>query len=236
MIYALVSLILAGAAQPTDCTKFHIDDTASAPIVRVDIPPKHPCKVIMKHGYPIPDPTCTPGAYNPTMTAEILRDPSFTTKCIRNNASSEAAKAGTYKWYNIPHPDKNTGPTQTCELDHLISLELGGADTLDNIWPQCGPDGVPVGQKFFKTKDAVENYLNRQVKSGAMSVDDARKGVSTDWTQYIEAAQESTKSKKIKAKTTNAGPNIVPATVSAPPAKAVAPVKTETPPDHRPLP
>ena len=28
-----------------------------------------------------------------------------------------------------------SGP-QGCEIDHLISLELGGANTEDNLWPQ----------------------------------------------------------------------------------------------------
>jgi len=49
-------------------------------------------------------------------------------------------------------------------LDHLISLELGGADTLDNIWPQCGPSGVALPQRFFKEKDTVENFLAMQVR------------------------------------------------------------------------
>ena len=75
------------------------------------------------------DPTCTPGAINPTVTAEVLQDPSFRTTCIRSQASSEAQKAETYQWYKIEHPSQNSGQTQTCELDHLISLELGGADT-----------------------------------------------------------------------------------------------------------
>lgn len=69
---------------------------------------------------------------------------------------------------------KNTGRTQTCELDHLISIELGGADTLDNIWPQCGPRGVVLPKRFFKQKDDVENYLAAQVRAGAIRLEDAQ--------------------------------------------------------------
>ena len=143
----------------------------------------------MSNGFPIPDPSCTPGAINPTLTADVLRNPAFRTSCVRNNTTTEAEKNQTYAWYGTPHPEHNTGPTQTCELDHLISLELGGADTLDNIWPQCGPGGVPVSQEYFKQKDMVENYLAKQVKDGSIELAAAQKGISTDWTQYLDAAR-----------------------------------------------
>jgi hypothetical protein len=73
-------------------------------------------------------------------------------------------------------------------LDHLISLELGGADTLGNIWPQCGPSGIVLAKRYFKIKDAVENYLAVQVRSGDMPLADAQHGIATDWTQYIAAS------------------------------------------------
>ena len=65
---------------------------------------------------------------------------------------NEEEKATTYKWYNLPFPSNNSGANQICEFDQLFSLELGGADTLDNIWPQCGPSGVALPQRFFKEK------------------------------------------------------------------------------------
>ncbi len=129
------------------------------------------------------------GAINPTVTVDVLRDPNFTTKCERDHAASAEDKAKTYDWYGIEHPTHNTGENEVCELDHLISLELGGADTLDNIWPQCGPDGATLRERYFKQKDLVENYLAAQVRAGAMSLADAQKGISTDWTEYLAAAQ-----------------------------------------------
>jgi hypothetical protein len=66
-------------------------------------------------------------------------------------------------------------------LDHLISLELGGADTLDNAWPQCGPSGVALPQRFFKEKDTVENFLAMQVREGRMDLSEAQKGIATDY-------------------------------------------------------
>ena len=191
----IAALVVPGPTQaaerraPAACGQFTIDDKASTPLVPVSGQAAGQCHVRMSNGFPIPDPACTPGAVNPTLTADVLRAPGFTTKCVRNDASTEAEKNQTYVWYSIPHPQNNTGSSQTCELDHLVSLELGGADTLDNIWPQCGPSGVALGKRYFKEKDTVENYLAKQVKDGAMDLATAQKGIATDWTQYLHDAQ-----------------------------------------------
>jgi hypothetical protein len=50
----------------------------------------------------------------------------------------------------------------TCEKDHFVPLEMGGADTLDNIWPQRGPSGATGLNRYFKQKDSVETYLAGQ--------------------------------------------------------------------------
>jgi hypothetical protein len=62
----------------------------------------------------------------------------------------------------------NHGEDQTCELDHLVPLALGGADTLDNIWPECGPSQAVFIKPYFELKDMVENYLATKVKTGKM--------------------------------------------------------------------
>jgi len=78
-------------------------------------------------------------------------------------------KNQTYQRYAIEHPDQNTGQTQTCELDHLISLELGGADTVDNIWPQCGPPGMVLSETLFQEKRRGGKFPAKQVREGKMS-------------------------------------------------------------------
>lgn len=147
------------------------------------------CATKMSHGYPIPDSACTPGAINPTVTLTVLQDGKFKTGCERDRASSRSAKARTYALYHLTAPVHNTGKTQSCELDHLVSLEIGGADTLDNIWPQCGPKRVALARRYFKIKDSVENYLAVQVRTGAMPLADVQHAIATDWTQFIAAAQ-----------------------------------------------
>jgi len=170
--------------RPAVCDRFNVDGRASGPLRSVALPPSQGCTTRTSNGFPIPDPNCTPGAINPTLTIEVLRDPGFTDRCVRDAATNEEEKATTYEWYNLPHPSDNSGENQICELDHLISLELGGADTLDNIWPQCGPSGVVLPQRFFKEKDTVENFLAMQVKEGRMELSEAQKSIATDWTQF----------------------------------------------------
>lgn len=196
---AAVSFILVGrqplelqarSRRPANCAQFNIDDRASQPLRAVTSPPPHGCHTRVMNGFPTPDPACTPGAINPTVTVAVLRNPAFRTACIRQQVTTEHEKAQTYAWYSIPHPANNTGESQTCELDHLVSLELGGGDTLDNIWPQCGPPGVPLDERYFKQKDAVENYLAWRVRRGEMDLAQAQRGIATDWTQYLAQAKE----------------------------------------------
>lgn len=187
LLVLVLSSGIAAAAKKLDCSGITVKGDHA--LQTVTLPPASGiCKPTMSHGYPIPDPTCTPGAYNPSLTLAILKRPAFGTKCVRDKASTPTAKAGTYDWYGITHPANNTGATQMCELDHLVSLEIGGADTLDNIWPQCGPDAVTLKERFFKQKDLVENFLAAQIRAGKMKLRDVQKGIGEDWTQYLPAA------------------------------------------------
>jgi hypothetical protein len=146
------------------------------------------CTASIRNGYPVPDPRCTPGGINPSITAERLRDSGFRTGSVRNCQTSEAEKHVTYRWYGIQKPHSNSGENQVCELDHLVPLELGGADGLGNIWPECGPDATVLQDRYFKVKDHVENYLADEVKAGRISLDVAQKGIASDWTQFLPEA------------------------------------------------
>jgi hypothetical protein len=146
------------------------------------------CTPSFKNGYQLPDPRCTPGGIDPSVTVDILRDPQWRTGCIRNCQSSERQKHAAYAWYALLVPPANTGKGQTCELDHLVPLELGGADGMGNIWPECGPAAAMLEGRYFKIKDRVENYLASEVKTGRMPLSEAQRGIAEDWTQYLAAA------------------------------------------------
>jgi hypothetical protein len=139
-------------------------------------------------GLHLPDPVCTPGAVNPTLTRDVLLSSTFRTGLVRDKATSADEKKKVYSWYGIKEPSNNAGQTQVCELDHLIDLGLGGADTLANIWPQCQAANapvVPVGQREFKTKDRfAEHNAISLLKSGAdLSLLQHR--IALDWTLLI---------------------------------------------------
>ena len=59
---------------------------------------------------------------------------------------------------------------------------MGGADTIENIWPQCGPADSALRQRYFRQKDVVENYLTAQVKAGNIDLAEAQKQIARDWT------------------------------------------------------
>ncbi|WP_051450173.1 HNH endonuclease signature motif containing protein [Actinospica robiniae] len=59
------------------------------------------------------------------------------------------------------------------ELDHLVPLELGGANDVANLWPEIG--------KLPNPKDKVENDLREEVCSGKVSLAAAQKAIAADW-------------------------------------------------------
>ncbi len=151
-------------------------------------PAEGACFTHTHNGNVLPDPACTPGGINPSVTEATLRDRSFSTRCDRNCATSEAEKHVAYRWYAIAQPHGNSGENQVCELDHLVPLELGGADGMGNLWPECGPDGATLNERQFKRKDLVENYLAEAVRAGRMPLAEAQRGIAEDWTRYLAAA------------------------------------------------
>jgi hypothetical protein len=183
--FVALALVLATQVVVAACPT-GVDPKASTPLAAVTS--NGGCSVKTSHGYSVPDARCTPGAINPTVDLSILQGGTFKTSCDRNVATSATKKNTTYTPYGLKKPTNNTGLKQSCELDHLISLELGGADTLDNIWPQCGPSRVTLASRYFKIKDSVENYLAAKVKKGEINLKDAQQGIAADWTQYISEA------------------------------------------------
>ncbi len=63
------------------------------------------------------------------------------------------------------------------ELDHLITLEVGGDPTsVQNLWPQPG-----YGTYNFYVKDKLENHLSEQICLGNISLSDAQNAIATNW-------------------------------------------------------
>ena len=98
-----------------------------------------------------------------------------TTKDIRN--VPEKAKNQVYESYGLAKCQGYCSGPQGCEIDHLISLELGGANTVDNLWPQPYD-----GDWNAHDKDRLENTLHKMVcTEKSISLHDAQQEISTDW-------------------------------------------------------
>jgi hypothetical protein len=63
------------------------------------------------------------------------------------------------------------------KIDHLVPLELGGADTIDNLWPQrlrarpYGPD----------RKELLAEVLLRRIARKEITIEQAQEQIRNDW-------------------------------------------------------
>jgi len=115
----------------------------------------------------LPDSACTPGA---VMTKDLDVVCHHSTRERRHVEASSHKLAFTAYGYAFPQAHG------AFEVDHLIPLELGGDNTIENLWAE--PANPLPG---FHEKDRVENYLHRQVCLGVMTLEDAQKAIATDW-------------------------------------------------------
>ncbi|HYK86273.1 MAG TPA: HNH endonuclease [Ktedonobacteraceae bacterium] len=116
----------------------------------------------------LPDSTCTPGAILSTGTKAAICQPGYS-RSVRNVPTSVKDQA--YAEYGI-----TTHTTGQYEVDHLVSLELGGSNDISNLWPEAASP-----KPGFHEKDKVENYLHDQVCSGAIDLKQAQIEIATNW-------------------------------------------------------
>lgn len=116
----------------------------------------------------LPDTACSPGAIFADVTQDQVCTPGYS-KNVRD--VPEAVKNQVFAEYGIA-----SHAAGEYEVDHLISLELGGSNDIANLWPEPAEP-----RPGFHEKDKVENYLHQQVCDGAMSMADAQYTIATDW-------------------------------------------------------
>ena len=63
------------------------------------------------------------------------------------------------------------------KIDHLIPLELGGADTLDNLWPQSLRT-KPYGAD---RKELLTEVLLEKIRTGRMTLAQTQEEIRKDW-------------------------------------------------------
>jgi hypothetical protein len=119
-----------------------------------------------------PDPQLTPGAVLTTDAATVCQ--SGYSKTVRH--TSGKLKALIYREYGI---DRASGHF---EIDHLISLALGGADVAKNLWPESY-DTTPWNAHI---KDKLEDRLHAIVCAGKLPIEQAQREIAMDWIAAYE--------------------------------------------------
>jgi hypothetical protein len=119
---------------------------------------------------PRPDPQCTPGSFDPAVTQANIQTTicrsGYTATVRPSTGETDKAKHTLYLAYGVP-------AGTTSELDHLVSLELGGANDAANLWPETPPTPNP--------KDKVENALHAAVCDGRVKLAAAQNAIASDW-------------------------------------------------------
>ena len=168
----LASLLNAAFVRP--------GETAPPSVPSPDTPPpsepspEHAAGAPSAGGPPLlPDATKTPGKASYLDEATVCSMGS--TKDVRN--VPEKSKQQVYESYGLAKCQGYCSGPQGCEIDHLISLELGGANTIDNLWPQPYD-----GDWSAHDKDRLENKLRKMVcVDKTITLEDAQHEISTDW-------------------------------------------------------
>jgi hypothetical protein len=115
----------------------------------------------------LPDPRLTPGAVATTDPA-LVCTPGYA-KSVRHTPGKLKAKV--YRDYGLDRRDGHY------EIDHLISLELGGADVEANLWPESY-DTEPWNAQV---KNRLENFLHREICAGRLPIEQAQRQIAENW-------------------------------------------------------
>ncbi len=119
------------------------------------------------HSAHLPDPQLTPGDTLDVTASDI---------CVSGYSAKvrdvpQSVKDQAYAEYGI-----TSHAPGSYEVDHLISLELGGSNSLKNLWPE-----PYTGDWNAHVKDKLENKLHDLICSGQLDLKSAQQQIATDW-------------------------------------------------------
>ncbi|MGD0715339.1 MAG: DUF3761 domain-containing protein [Gaiellaceae bacterium] len=117
-----------------------------------------------------PDRRCSPGAYYSKLSRAVLCSASFRTSSIRNVPESEKHQVESeYRMTPQAYGSR-------LEIDHIVSLELGGSNDIANLFPERA-DANP----GYHVKDKLENRLHDLVCTGRIGLRSAQERIAGDW-------------------------------------------------------
>jgi hypothetical protein len=67
------------------------------------------------------------------------------------------------------------------EIDHIISLELGGSNDIANLYPERATPAPG-----FRVKDILENHLHDMVCAGSIGLRTAQQQIASNWMQLYK--------------------------------------------------
>jgi hypothetical protein len=118
---------------------------------------------------PLPDSGCTPGArYSKVAKNDV---------CVAGYAKrvrkvSTSLKNAVYQAYGMTEHFNGT----TGEVDHLVSLEIGGSNDQANLFPEAAKP-----RPGSHDKDKLENKLHALVCDGTVTLAVAQRAIAKDW-------------------------------------------------------
>src|SRR4030081_1615641 len=116
----------------------------------------------------LPDPNLTPGSTF-DVSAQDICVPGYAKK-VRNVPAE--MKREVYEEYGI-----TSHGSGDYEVDHLIPLELGGSNSVKNLWPESHLTSPWNAQ----VKDRLESKLHELVCSGQLDLKAAQKTIAANW-------------------------------------------------------
>ena len=123
----------------------------------------------------LPDAGCTPGTRYGRVGKRQVCTPGYAGR-VRNVPQSR--KDAVYRAYGITrHFNGRNG-----EVDHLVSLELGGTNAIANLFPEAASP-----KPGSHEKDRLENRLHAEVCDGRTRLRTAQRLIAGDWVKAYRA-------------------------------------------------
>ena len=123
----------------------------------------------------LPDPSCTPGAVDPAVTeaniGSTICESGYTATVRPPASATDRFKVTSLAAYGEV-------AARTIELDHLVSLEIGGANSASNLWPELNRAGAT---GTTNPKDAVEDTLHAAVCDHKVTLVAAQDAIAGSW-------------------------------------------------------